>query len=124
MFDSDAPDSNLLKELLQPLLDDFQHWFGRSRSLLESHRIEFLSELHQADVLNRVKAAQQEVATTQMMLNATDGQVGVEMSVLMPWHQLVTECWQITLKFRLNEPANLAPEAEANSSKSEKLEEK
>lgn len=106
MFNSNVPESNLLKTVLQPLLEDFQYWFERSRVLLETEEIPFLGSDKQADLLARVKQAQQEVRTTQMLLQATDGQVGVESSVLMPWHQLVTECWQMAIRFRLERSAN------------------
>jgi hypothetical protein len=98
------PESNLLKTLLEPLLEDFQYWFGRSRSLLETHRIDFLTDSQQASLLGRVKQAQQEVSTAQLLFRATDGQAGIETSVLVPWHQLVTECWQVGMKFRMENP--------------------
>ncbi|MBD2462658.1 DUF2605 domain-containing protein [Oscillatoria sp. FACHB-1407] len=101
MFNSNLPEPDLLKTLLEPLLDDFQHWFEQSRSLLESEDICFLGDEQQADLLARVKQAQQEVSTAQMLLKLTDGQVGVETAVLIPWHQLVTECWQVAVRLRL-----------------------
>jgi hypothetical protein len=99
-----APEPGLLKTLLEPLLEDFQYWFGRSRTLLESQEIEFLGEEKQSDLLERVKQAQQQVSTAQLLMKATDNQVGVETSVLMPWHHLVTECWQVAIRFRLENP--------------------
>ena len=101
MSNSNSPESDLLKSLLEPLLDDFQYWFGQSQQFLETQDVPFLSSEEQADLLARVLTAQQEVSTTQMLFNATGGQVGVEASILAPWHQLVTECWQIAARFRL-----------------------
>lgn len=98
MFNSNLPEQNLLKTVLEPLLEDFQYWFGRSRTLLES--IPFLKDEQQTDLLTRVTQAQQEVGTTQTLLKVTDGQVGVETSMLMTWHQLVTECWQMRVRLR------------------------
>lgn len=100
MFSSELPEQELLKTVLKPLLEDFEYWFGRSRQLLETEVIPFLGEAGQADLLARVVQAQQEVASAQMLLRATDNQVGVEMAVLVPWHQLVTECWQVSMRFR------------------------
>jgi hypothetical protein len=100
MFSSNAPEPELLKALLEPLLDDFQYWFGRSRSLLETQDIEFLGAEGQSDLLARVMTAQQEVSTAQMLLRATDGQVGIETAILMPWHHLVAECWQVSMRHR------------------------
>ncbi|MBD2059715.1 DUF2605 domain-containing protein [Oculatella sp. FACHB-28] len=109
MFNSsnfNVPEPELLKTLLEPLLEDFQYWFGRSRTLLESQTINFLGDEKQAALLERVKQAQQQVSTAQMLMKATDNQVGVETSVLMPWHQLVTECWQVAIQFRLENPVD------------------
>lgn len=35
-----------------------------------------------------------------MLFAATDKQVGIDMATLMPWHQLVTECWNVAMRFR------------------------
>ncbi len=94
------PDPNLLKTVLQPLLEDFQYWFGRSRTLLESERMSFLSDEQQESLLARVKQAQQEVSSAQLLFEAMGAQVGVETSTLMPWHSLVQECWHVAMRFR------------------------
>jgi hypothetical protein len=109
------PDSNFLKTLLQPLLEDFQHWFGRSQALLENNTITFLSPEQQAQLLERVKQAQQEVSTAQMLFQVTDGQVGVDTTVLFSWHQLVTECWQVGMKFRMENPQSVPSEHSQSS---------
>jgi Protein of unknown function (DUF2605) len=100
MPDSNLPGTELLKTVLAPLLDDFQYWFGRSRSFLETEQLSFMSHQEQSDLLLRVKQAQAEVNTAKMLFTATDGQVGLEMTTLMPWHELVTECWKVAMRFR------------------------
>lgn len=100
MFNQNLPDPELLRTVLQPLLDDFKYWFERSRLLLENESIRFLGEKQQTELLERVKTAQQEVSTAQIMFQATGGQVGLEMETLVPWHQLVTECWKVAIRFR------------------------
>ncbi len=104
MFNSNLPEPDLLKTVLEPLLDDFQYWFSRSRSLLETEEIAFLGTEQQANLLARVIQAQQEVGAVQSLINATGGQAGVDTSVLMVWHQLVTECWQVSMRFRTEKP--------------------
>lgn len=104
MFNSNSFEPELLKTLLQPLLEDFQYWFEQSRTLLITQQIEFLGTEKQADLLARVEQAQREVSVAQMMLSATDGQAGVDTAVLVPWHQLVTECWQVAVRLRLEPP--------------------
>ncbi|GAX44498.1 hypothetical protein NIES4075_55170 [Tolypothrix sp. NIES-4075] len=100
MRDSNLPEPELLKTVLQPLLEDFQYWFARSRQLLETEQLSFMSDQEQSDLLLRVKQAQDKVNTAKMLFAATDGQVGIEMETLMPWHKLVTECWQVAMRFR------------------------
>lgn len=105
MLNSNLPEPELLKSLLQPLLEDFQYWFGRSRNLLETEKISFLTPEQQTDLLERVKQAQSEVSTVVMLFNATGGQAGVETAALMPWHKLLMECWQVGMRFRLEQSA-------------------
>jgi Protein of unknown function (DUF2605) len=100
MRNSNLPEPDLLRTVLQPLFEDFEHWFTRSRDFLETHRLSFMSEDEQADLLGRVKQAQEELQTAKMLFDATDGQVGIDMATLMPWHKLVTECWKVATRFR------------------------
>lgn len=101
MFDAHPPEQELLSSLLKPLLEDFQYWFGRSRTLLEEQTIDFLGPEAQAALLEQIKQAEQEVRTSELLLNVTDGQVGVETEVLMNWHRLVSECWHVAIRYRL-----------------------
>jgi hypothetical protein len=100
MFESLPSDPDLLRKALEPLLEDFQYWFERSRTLLETERLSFLSPEEQQDFLDRILQAQQSVAVSKSLLLATDGQAGVEMAVLMQWHKLVAECWSLSLRHR------------------------
>ncbi|KST62163.1 MULTISPECIES: DUF2605 domain-containing protein [Mastigocoleus] len=100
MRDSKLPDSELLKTVLQPLLEDFQYWFARSREFLEKEKLEFMSGEEQSALLARVKQAQEEVNTAKMLFSATEGQVGIDMDTLIPWHHVVTECWKVAMRFR------------------------
>ena len=100
MLNSNLPESELLKALLEPLLEDFNYWFERSTKLLETEEIPFLSDEDQSDLLARVKQAQQEVGAAKALFQATEGQVGIETTALMPWHRLLAECWQVSARFR------------------------
>ena len=99
MFSPHLPDSDLLEDLLKPLLEDFEYWFDQSFTLLESENIPFLKAEEQADLLARVKQAQEEVRTAKVLLQLTHNQVGVESAILIPWHRLVTECWHVAIRF-------------------------
>jgi hypothetical protein len=101
MFSSNLPEPDLIRTLLEPLLDDFEYWFGRSQTLLETETLEFMDSANQAALLARLVEVQQEVKTARTLLNLTDGQVGIETKLLMTWHQLVAECWHIAMRHRL-----------------------
>jgi len=104
MLSSSLPDPELLKTLLEPLLDDFKYWLGRAQTLLLNEQIEFLSAHDRADLLARVQQVLQEVSVSQSLFHATNGQVGVDTAMLIGWHKLVAECWQVMIRFRLGEP--------------------
>ena len=93
-------EKEILSTVLKPLLEDFQYWFERSRSLLESERIAFFSTDEQAEFLARIKQAQLEVSTAQMLFEATDREAGIESKMLIPWHKLVAECWDVARRWR------------------------
>ncbi|NJM56763.1 MAG: DUF2605 domain-containing protein [Synechococcales cyanobacterium RU_4_20] len=100
MFNAPLPETKLLKTVLQPLLEDFQFWFGRTQTLLEAEQLDFIPAADQANLLERLRQTRQEVGVAQALLEATDGQAGVETSVIVPWHQLVLECWQLGMRFQ------------------------
>ncbi|BAC09252.1 DUF2605 domain-containing protein [Thermosynechococcus vestitus] len=102
MLHSNLPEPQLLKVLLEPLLEDFQYWFTRSRSLLQTEVIPFLEVAQQQALLERVETALNDVIATQSLFRATDGQVGVDTQVLMQWHTLLMECWQVAHHYRLS----------------------
>ncbi|BAY20640.1 hypothetical protein NIES2100_03820 [Calothrix sp. NIES-2100] len=99
MRDSNLPGAELLKSLLEPLLEDFDFWFARSRDFLETRQLSFMSEQEQKDLLLQIKQAQNELNTAKMLFNATDGQVGIDMATIKPWHDLVTKCWNVVMRF-------------------------
>ncbi len=106
MSHSNPTEQELLKTILEPLLEDFQYWFSRARNLLESERITFLSVEEQTDLLERVKKNQQEVQTAKILFEATEKQAGIDTRALVPWHKLVAECWQVSMKWRSHKQEN------------------
>jgi Protein of unknown function (DUF2605) len=100
MYPLDLPDPDLLKTLFEPLLEDFQYWLNGAKALLDQERIDFLEVGAQTNLLNRVEQTLQEIQVTQSLFRATDGQAGVDSAVVMNWHRLVTECWQVSTRFR------------------------
>ncbi len=101
-----SADPELLKTLLEPLLEDFDYWFSRSKTLLESERMTFMTESSQQEVLGRVVESLSAVSVMRSLMVATENRAGVEMSVLMGWHKLVHECWGISMKYRQTQDTN------------------
>ena len=93
-------EKELLKTVLEPLLEDFQYWFERSRNLLESEQMPFLSAEDQNQLLAKITLSQKEVTTAQILFKAVEGEAGIDSKMLLPWHQLVAECWSIAQKWR------------------------
>jgi hypothetical protein len=103
MLPFELPDPELLKTLLEPLLEDFQYWLSRAKTLLTEEDILFLSAEAHADLLARVDQALQEVSAAQSLFQAIGCQAGVDAEVVMGWHKLVAECWQVMIQFRLGQ---------------------
>lgn len=99
MFSPNVPEE-LMQSILQPLLEDFEHWFQRSLDSFESESIVELTAEQRTDLLERIQAALSEVKVASSLLQATNGQVGVEASKVMTWHRLVHECWEIAYRHR------------------------
>jgi LmbE family N-acetylglucosaminyl deacetylase len=93
-------DSEVLKFILEPLLEDFVYWFGRSLLLLEQEQINFLTPSQKNDLINRVKANLEAVKTAKMMYKLSGEQVGIEVQAMMPWHNLLMECRAVGMQFR------------------------
>ncbi|NEP42339.1 MAG: DUF2605 domain-containing protein [Okeania sp. SIO2H7] len=102
MVNPKLPEPELLKAILEPLLEDFRYWFERSRQLLEEEEIDFLTREERSDLLTKIKQAQKEVNASAILFEATEAQVGVETPVLIQWHKLLTTCWQISARYRKN----------------------
>ncbi len=101
MFDlPPSTDPELLKALLEPLLDDFDDWFSQSKALLESEPMRFMTPEAQQDLLGRVLESLGAVSVMRSLMVATENRAGVDMAVLMKWHKLVHECWSVSIKYR------------------------
>ena len=100
MFPSQPAENELLKTILEPLLEELTYWCSRSCRVLQPERLSILSLEQQNNLLARVKNAQQEVATAYLLFKATGGRVGIEAKVLLPWHKPVAECWGVSSRRR------------------------
>jgi hypothetical protein len=102
MSNTASPDPEMLKKLLEPLLEDFTYWFDRSQKLLSSQRIDFLAEADQQNLLERVENAIKEVSAAIALFRVTGHQVGIEMATVRPWHELLMECQAVGMRYYRN----------------------
>ncbi|AFY72465.1 Protein of unknown function (DUF2605) [Synechococcus sp. PCC 7502] len=100
MNNSAFPDAEVLKNIFEPLLEDFEYWFGRSLVLLEEEELDFMTDIQKHDLITRVKDTLQAVQTVKMMYKLSGEQVGIEVQALMPWHNLMMECQSVGMRFR------------------------
>jgi Protein of unknown function (DUF2605) len=107
MSKSQPSEQELLQNILQPLLVDFEYWFCRALELLERERMSFLLPAAQSELLGRIQYALQEVKVSQMLFQATGQQVGIEPHQMLAWHKLVSECWQVSMQFRQSQQTKL-----------------
>lgn len=102
----ETPDQSLMQDVLEPLLEDFQYWFSEAKALLDSPKASCLVIEQRQTLIEQISAAQQEVSAVSTLLKATGGQAGVDMPVVMHWHQLVGQCWQVSRQIRLADQAS------------------
>jgi len=105
---ADQPDKPIVQEILEPLLDDFQYWFGETKSLLNSPKADCLAAGDRQSLTQELNEAQQAVATARTLMLATEGRAGVDMAVVGQWHRLVSKCWQTSRYIRQQNPGESA----------------
>ncbi|MEL6398170.1 MAG: DUF2605 domain-containing protein [Cyanobacteria bacterium P01_D01_bin.115] len=109
MFSPDSshpPEQPLVQTVLEPLLEDFEYWFGETLVLLASVPAQCLEPDERAALTTQLMTAQQEVATAKTLLLATDGQAGVDIAIVGQWHRLVSRCWQTSRYVRQHRQAD------------------
>lgn len=103
MSNTASPDPEMLKKLLEPLLEDFTYWFDRAQKLLSSQQLDFLTETDQAKLLERLNHALKEVSVAIALFRVTGHQVGIDMATMRPWHELLVECQAIGMRYYRNQ---------------------
>jgi len=103
MSNTANPDPEILRQILEPLLEDFTYWFDRSQKLLSGERLTFLTEAQQQQLLQRVQNAIKEVGVAKSLFKITGHQVGVDMATMRPWHELLVECQAVGMRYYRNQ---------------------
>lgn len=96
--------SELLQQILDPLLEDYHYWFDLSLQMLEREPLSFITPEQQADVLERVKSAQAELQVAETLYHLSDNEVGIDPGLMAKWHRLLMECGQLGRQYRQLHP--------------------
>jgi Protein of unknown function (DUF2605) len=100
MSNSSSAEIELMQSLLEPLLEDFRYWFGRSLELIEKERLSFMTTEDQADLTERIRSIIAEVNAASALFQITGKQVGVDVASIASWHRLLMECQGMGMQYR------------------------
>ena len=98
---SPAPDSGqLLEELLESLLADFDYWFRRGLELLELAPDSLLPPSEQRRLAAALTSALAELAAARALRRASPCPMALDMDAMAPWHQLMLRVWSLSSLLR------------------------
>ena len=96
-----APDSGqLLDELLDSLLADFEYWFRRGLQLLELAPASLLPPSEQRRLATALSSALAELAAARALRQASPCPMALDMDAMAPWHQLMLRVWSLSSLLR------------------------
>jgi len=98
---SPAPDSGqLLDELLESLLVDFDYWFRRGLDLLDQAPDALVPPAEQRRLATALKSALAELAAARALRQASPCPMALEMDAMTPWHRLMLQVWSLSSLLR------------------------
>ena len=112
---SPAPDSGqLLEELLNSLLADFEFWFRRGLQLLELAPDALLPPSEQRRLGTALTTGLAELAAARALRGASPCPMALDMDAMAPWHKLMLRVWSLSSLLRqagvvLAEPEQSGP---------------
>ena len=94
------PPEELLDQVLEPLLDDYDASFARGFRLLDACPETVLPLDRQQDLLGRLEEARRELGAARALRAAAPAPMAIDMAALRPWHALVIEVWGLSAAMR------------------------
>ena len=110
-----APDSGqLLEELLDSLLADFEFWFRRGLQLLELAPDSLLPPSEQRRLGTALTTGLAELVAARALRGASPCPMALDMDAMAPWHKLMLRVWSLSSLLRqagvvLAEPEQSGP---------------
>ncbi|MEB3303316.1 MAG: DUF2605 family protein [Cyanobacteriota bacterium] len=97
---SDSPPGDLLDQVLQPLLTDYEETFARGLLLLDHCPDNVLPEARRLALGDRLREAQAALAAARALRAAAPTPMALDMATITPWHELVVEVWSLSAAMR------------------------
>lgn len=97
----------LMRQILDPLIEDYHYWLGRSQRFLEEEENldEFLSVEEQSVLAARIQEAQGELQAAESLYKLSGSEVGIDPGIMAKWHRLLMECAELGRQFRQRYPS-------------------
>jgi hypothetical protein len=97
---SDPEPGQLLDQVLNPLLMDFEDTFARGLQLLEHCPERVLATDRQGSLRQRLLEAQAGLHAARALRAAAPTPMALDMATIQPWHELVVEVWSLSAAMR------------------------
>jgi hypothetical protein len=97
---ADGSAGELLDQVLNPLLADFEDTFARGLRLLDHCPDRVLPAERQAALLERLHQAQAALRAARALRAAAPTPMALDMATIHPWHELVVEVWSLSAAMR------------------------
>lgn len=98
---ADPSAGELLDQVLNPLLLDFEDTFARGLFLLDHCPDRLLPEDRRVALRERLSQAQAELGAARALRSAAPTPMALDMATIQPWHALVVEVWSLSSAMRL-----------------------
>jgi hypothetical protein len=95
-----GPPGDLLDQVLEPLLEDYDASFARGFALLDACPETVLPLHRQQDLMGRLEEARRELGAARALRAAAPAPMALDMAALRPWHALVIEVWGLSAALR------------------------
>jgi hypothetical protein len=96
----DAEPGQLLDQVLNPLLADFEESFARGLQLLAHCPDHVLAADSRSSLEQRLREAQGGLSAARALRAAAPTPMALDMATIQPWHELVVEVWSLSAAMR------------------------
>ncbi|MFM1799588.1 MAG: hypothetical protein RLZZ117_1866 [Cyanobacteriota bacterium] len=99
-FSGDPEPGQLLDQVLNPLLADFEETFARGLQLLSHCPDRVLAADDRTTLGRRLRDAQAALNAARALRAAAPTPMALDMATIQPWHELVVEVWSLSAAMR------------------------